>query len=90
MSDTAPKDQRALAWNAPKPAERTPQPGEKLFEFLVGHKRHLCELRDHGQWGVEAQFFVNEEFVMGYRHKTRELAIAWAQREREAIEKDGA
>ena len=32
-------------------------PGERLFEFLVGHKRWLCELRDGGQWGVQAQFW---------------------------------
>ena len=73
-----------------KIAPRQPQPGEKLFEFLVGHKRHLCELRDHGKWGVAAEFYVNEEFVMSRRFDTRELAIQWAQLERAAIEKDGA
>jgi hypothetical protein len=25
-------------------------------EFLLGHDRILCELRDHGPYGVEAQF----------------------------------
>ena len=63
--------------------QRQLQPGEKLFEFLVGHKRHLCELRDHGKWGTEAQFFVNEEFVMGRRFDTRAQAIQWAELKRE-------
>jgi hypothetical protein len=44
------------------PKELTP--GEPLFEFYreQDHARFLCELRDHGQWGVEAQFYQNEVF----------------------------
>jgi hypothetical protein len=30
----------------PTPAPQ-PTPGEKLFEFLVGHDRYRFELRDH-------------------------------------------
>jgi hypothetical protein len=41
---------------------RHPQPGERLFEFLPGHERVLCELPDHCHYGVDAQFWVNEEF----------------------------
>lgn len=40
---------------------RVARPGEPLFEFLRGHDRFLCELRYHGEWRVEAQFFKNEE-----------------------------
>jgi hypothetical protein len=36
---------------------------ECLFEFLRGHDRFRCELRDHGQWGVEAQFYQNGTFL---------------------------
>ena len=68
---------------------RQPVPGEKLFEFVVGTKRHLCELRDHGKRGTEVQFFVDEEFAMGRCFDTRESAIQWAAIERAAIEKDG-
>jgi hypothetical protein len=37
---------------------RRPVPGELLFEFhrARDHKFFRCELRDHGRWGVEAQF----------------------------------
>ena len=44
-----------------------PIPRETLFEFLRGHDRFLCELRDHGRWGVKAQFYQNEEFFCGRR-----------------------
>jgi hypothetical protein len=49
---------------------RQPKPGERLFEFLRerDHSRWLCELRDHGaEYGVEAQFFQNEELVVSRR-----------------------
>jgi hypothetical protein len=46
-----------------------PQPDELLFEFLREYDRFRCELRDHGQCGVEAQFDQNEEFftAIGWR-----------------------
>ena len=61
-------------------------PRERLFEFLRGHDRILCELVDHGGYGVEAQFLTNEELTIGrtfhrrldLTHTPRELAIAWA------------
>jgi hypothetical protein len=34
--------------NRPSPLPRQPKAGERLFEFLRGHDRFLCELRDHG------------------------------------------
>src|SRR4030088_2025260 len=81
----------------PPSPTRQRQPGEKLFEFYVerDHSRWLCELRDHGEtYGVEAQFYQNEEFSRGRRfdrsmdptRTPREMAIAWAEQERIAIE----
>ena len=63
------------------------QPGELLFEFLRerDHVRFRCELRDHGAYGVEAQYLRNEEFLIGRRFDTRELAILWAEYQRTAI-----
>jgi hypothetical protein len=75
---------------------RQPRPGETLFEFLRGHDRFLCELRDHDEpYGVEAQFYQNEEFLFSRRfdqalsrtQTPRELAVQWAQEERKAIER---
>jgi len=76
---------------------RTPKPGELLFEFLHGDDRILCELRDDGEvYGVEAQFFRNETFEIGRRFERRvdptrtprEMAVAWAEEWRKAIETD--
>ena len=72
----------------------TPQPPrrrilgrrERLFEFLSGYERFVCELRDHGESGVEAMFYQDEEFLVSRRFPTREQAVAWAAQERKAIE----
>jgi hypothetical protein len=80
--------------NRPPAPPRQPRPGERLFEFLRGHDRFLCELRDHGDpFGVEAQFYQNEEFLISRRFEPRmdptrtprTMAIAWAEEERSAL-----
>ena len=70
---------------APK---REPKPGELLFEFVVGPAQWSVELRDHGEFGVEALFFQNEEFLRSVRFDTREEAMKWAAMERRAIESE--
>ena len=78
------------------PPPKPPKPAAFLFEFLVGHDRFLCELRDHGTYGVEAQFYQNENFLIGRRfdprldatRPSRELAVQWA--ERKEYERGGA
>ena len=78
--------------NHPPAPPRQPQPGERLFEFVVkrNNARWLCELRDEGShYGVEAQFFQNEELRFSRRFKTRALAVQWAEEERKAIEQGG-
>jgi hypothetical protein len=89
MGDTSPKNQRALQHNAPKAPPRQPKPGEFLFEFHVErtHACYRCELRDHGEYGVEAQFFDPVDLRLAHTFPRRELAIAWAQQERTAIER---
>jgi hypothetical protein len=59
-----------------------------------GHDRFLCELRDHGAYGIEAQFWKKEEFFFSRRfdpsldatRPSRELAVQWATEEPKAIE----
>ena len=68
---------------------RVARPSEPLFEFLRGHDRFLCELRYHGEFGVEAQFFKNEELFYSRRFDTRAAAVQWAEEERKALEKVG-
>jgi hypothetical protein len=83
--------------NQPPRPPRQPKPGELLFEFYVERTKKFwrCELRDHGpECGVEAQFFDPVDLVFGRRfdprldasRPSRELAIAWAEQERKAIE----
>jgi hypothetical protein len=52
----------------PPAPPRQSKPGEKLFEFLRGHDRFLCELRDHGEtYGGETQFFQRGHVIIGRR-----------------------
>ena len=70
------------------PSTRQPVPGERLAEFVrpSDGAAMRAEIRDHGDYGVEAQCFADGEFELGRRFPSRELAIAWAGRERAAIE----
>ena len=80
-----------------KPAPpRQPQPGELLFEFHVErtHQVFRVELRDHGAYGVEAQFLDPVDLVIARMFRPnldptrtpREMAVQWAEEERKAIE----
>jgi hypothetical protein len=89
-------DPALLAGYKPNSPHRQPQPGELLFEFVVGRDRYRCELRDHGDvYGVEAQVFLNGDLerartfasYMVLTHAAREHAIHWAERERQALKR---
>jgi hypothetical protein len=74
----------------PAAPARHPQPGELLFEFVRGSDRTpmSCELRFHGQsYGWEAQFLERSEIFASHGgFPLRELAVTWAQEERQIIE----
>jgi len=71
-------------------------PGELLFEFHIArtHTFYRVELRDQGEYGVEAQFLDPVDVraartfhqAMDPTRSPREMAIAWAEEERKAIE----
>lgn len=90
MSD----EQPFYAPNRTPDPPRASKPGEPLFEFSSGGDRFRCELRDHGEFGIEAQFYRNGEFWISRRfddrvdptRTPRALAIAWAEEERRAME----
>lgn len=69
---------------------RVSRPGEPLWDFRQDHHTYACELRYHGEWGVEAQILKDGELLIGRRFDLRELAVRWAEVERKAIEKGGA
>jgi hypothetical protein len=70
--------------HVPKVIDRR-RPREALFAFQRDADRFVCELVDHGPYGIEAQFFQNEDFLISRRFETRALAITWASLEREAL-----
>jgi hypothetical protein len=82
-------------FRGPAPRGSQPHPGERLLEFDRGLKRYRCGLRDHGVYGVEAQFLERGTLLIArtFRERIdstrtpRELAIAWANEERQVIEK---
>ena len=47
-----------------------------------------AELRYHGEYGVEAQFFRDGEFFRGRRFHTKAEALEWAESEWEEMEKE--
>ena len=66
---------------------RAPKPGEPLWSFKKGGNTWLAELRDHGTGvGVEAQILRDWDLVIGRRFVLRDLAVRWAEGEREYIE----
>jgi len=71
------------------PPPRQPKPGELLFEFVRAsdHVHFRCELRVHGEWAVEAQFYRKGEFLIGRRFNLREHAVQWAEEIRKDYEK---
>jgi hypothetical protein len=82
----------------PMPAARVAQPGEPLYEFVQGHTRIRCELRDHGAYGWEARILHNEEHHISHTFAPwhcipfatpRAAAIYWAERERKYLEEGG-
>ena len=64
-----------------------PRPNEKLWEVWARHKLFSCELKYHGEVGVEAQIFENGDLIVGRRFDTRQLAVNWALLEKEDFEK---
>lgn len=70
---------------------RIEHPSEPLFEFVRASDgaRISCVLRNHGKWGVEAQFLERGELFFSRRFDTRALAVQWAQLERQDMEKGG-
>ena len=81
-----PKD---MLWNAPPPSKAKPRPGELIWTLKNGSRVASCELRYHGEYGVETQFFRDGDFIAGRRFDLRGQALQWAQLERQDLEQEG-
>jgi hypothetical protein len=86
--------------NQPTRPARQPQPVELLLEFHVEttHRFFRCELRDHGEGGIEAQILeapdklrVSHRFTDAHTDgallSAREQAIQWARLVRGDLER---
>jgi hypothetical protein len=70
---------------------RQPQPGEPIWTLRREHVTWSCELHFRGEsYGWEGQILRNGELFAGQRFVLKELAQAWAERERQILEKGGA
>jgi len=65
---------------------RQPQPGEAIWQIRVNHVTWSCELRVHGEWGVEAQILRDGDLMIGRRFDLRSWAVSWADEQRHLIE----
>jgi len=86
-------DERDDPWYAPvlQSGRVVPRSPEPLWEMRsADHHTWSARLLYHGEWGVEAQLFRDENFVMGYRFNTKAQAVAWAEGERTELEKGEA
>jgi hypothetical protein len=69
--------------DASQPPPRQEQPGEPLFVMRRGNQILVCELRNHREFGIQAQFRIDANLLMGRRFENRALAIAWAEQRRQ-------
>jgi hypothetical protein len=65
-----------------KIAPRQPRVGEHLWAIRKDGRQLDCELRDHGEWGVEVQVYREREFLYGRRWATRALALEEADEQK--------
>ena len=80
-------DGRTVHDTGPRIPPRVPRPGEPLWSFRsADHHIWSCELRYHGEFGVEAQILKDGELLIGRRFDMKALAVQWAEEERKAIE----
>jgi hypothetical protein len=68
-------DQPFYAPNYKPAPPRQRQPGEHLWTIRKDGQQLDCELRDHGEWGVEVEVHREREFLYSRRWATRALAL---------------
>lgn len=70
---------------------RQSQPGERAWDVRLDHVAWSCEFRFHGEsCGWQAQILPDGELFAGQRFVMREMAQAFAEAERQFLEKGGA
>lgn len=72
----------------PGPPVRPAAQCHTLFTFVTNHRVRTCELRYHGEWGVEAAFLEDGNLLISRRFETYALAVQWAEAEKRTQEAD--
>jgi hypothetical protein len=87
----APDDRSETPGRMPPSSRTEPRPGEVLYEFIRKSDRaqFRCDLRDHGEYGIEVQVFKDGKLVAASVFATRTFALQWADLKRGAFEKGG-
>jgi hypothetical protein len=70
-----PNDMLALLRLEPPSPALSAAGREPLWTVEKDSRQLACELRDHGEWGVEVQVYREREFLYGRRWATRALAL---------------
>jgi hypothetical protein len=65
----------ALLWNYKPPPPTKPREGEPVWTMTKGARHLTCELRYHGEYGVEALVLLDGELYVGRRFPTRAQAL---------------
>jgi hypothetical protein len=68
-----------------------PTAREVLYEFIrkSDQAQFRCELRDHGEYGLEVRVFKDGKVAGAAVFATRTFALQWADMKRAAFEKGG-
>jgi hypothetical protein len=75
MTDTSPRNQSALRWNAKPAAARQPRPGETAWRLRHADGRvRSCELRNHVDAGVDVLFYQGDDLLFSYHYLNDALA----------------
>lgn len=78
-------DDRYYAGHRPV-CRRESTPGELLWRVHVKDVTWSAELRTHSEYGFEIQILRDGELVIGERFGQRDLAVYWADRQRERLQ----
>jgi hypothetical protein len=90
--EAAMSDNDWMLWNHEPPTmTQSTRKGEPLFAMTHEQNHYYleCELRYHGEYGVEAQFYLNGDLLIGRRFDLKVQAAGWAQTERDARKREG-
>src|SRR3954470_12172515 len=78
-----------LLWTAKPPAPRKPTPAEHVWTMRKDGKQIDAELRSHGEWGWECQFYRDGSFLYGRRWQTRAATMSEIEEKRCALTRSG-